>query len=98
MDRLTDLPPKEDTELTPQEDEVMKNMFGGSGGTPKKRGWMETLKLAAVSALLFLALANPWIDIIFSKLPYCGESSISVLAVKTLLFFILWVAMYKYLI
>ena len=97
MDRLSDLPPKEDTELTPQENEVMKNMFGGTGST-KKKGWMETLKLAGLSAVLFVVLANPWIDMLFSKLPYCGENVMSTLIVKTLLFLIVWIVMYKYLI
>jgi hypothetical protein len=97
MDKLSDLPPKEDTELTPQEDEVMKNVFGGGSTSTKKKGWMETLKLAGLSTLLFVALANPWIDVIFSKLPYCGESATSTLMVKALLFLILWIVLYKYL-
>lgn len=48
-------------------------------------------KLVGVTILLFILLANPWVDALFTKVPYCGEGGMTVLGVKALLFAILFV-------
>lgn len=101
MDKLTDLPTAE-TEPTPQESQIMEKYFPeDSEDDPKpvqkkKMSWTETFKLAAMAALLFLALSNSWVDIIFDKIPYCGENPLTLSGVKTLIFLILFVVMYRY--
>ncbi|HMP28162.1 MAG TPA: hypothetical protein PKD85_01095 [Saprospiraceae bacterium] len=96
MDKLSDLP-TQDTELTPEENSVMKNMFDGGQAKKSPKGWIHTIKLAGISAALFILLANPWIDAILCKLPYCEDNSMIILAIKGLLFLIIWILMYKYL-
>ena len=101
MDKLADLPPVE-TQLSDQENRVLKTYFdgsnaGGSSGDSSKPTWMQTLKLALYTTVLFLALCNPITDAVFCRLPYCGEGVVSLLAVKTLLFMTLFIAMYKFL-
>jgi hypothetical protein len=100
MDKLSDLP-TEETEMTPQETEVMDNVFG-SGDSPKKKdskpsGWLATLKLAGIASLLFMVLANSWIDVILCRLPYCGENQLTITMIKTVIFMILFIVMYRYL-
>lgn len=98
MDRLSDLPPRNDTVKTPEEAEVMNNLFPStqemmqqqpqelymepSSRPSRKINW----KMIAASATLFLALANPWIDQIFEKIPYVGENPMSLLGIKALIF------------
>lgn len=102
MERLADLPAKEDVAPTPQEDEVMKKFFdapqssgSSSGKTSTERGWGETLKLALYAAIIFFALANPWVDSVFCMVPYCGGSVIALLLIKMLLFAMIFVIVYK---
>lgn len=104
MDKLSDLPVA-DTEPTPQETQVMEKYFGDGTDsensekeTPKKvLGWGATIKLAGLGAILFLLLANSWVDMIFDKIPYCGENALTVLGVKALVFMILFVVLNRYL-
>lgn len=99
MDKLTDLPPKE-TQSTPQETDVMKKYFGESSGDAHENGpkpsWTMTFKLTLYAAVLFLALCNPITDSIFCRLPWCGEGVITLLAAKTLIFMLLFIAMYRF--
>lgn len=104
MDKLADLPPKE-TQLSEQENGVLKKYFGetssSSGGGEEastgKPGWIQTFKLALYASILFIALCNPITDTIFCRMPYCGEGVVSLLVAKTFIFMILFVAMYKFL-
>ena len=102
MEKLSDLPPKDDAEMSPQESDVMQKYFnasasgGGSSKSGGKAGWMDTIKLALYATVLFLILANPWIDQVMCMVPYCGESVITLVAVKALLFMVLFVVMYKF--
>lgn len=101
MDRLSDLP-THDTNLTPEESEVINKMFDGAGSDapkskPQNVGWMQTLKLAGLSAGLFMLLANPWIDMLLCKLPYCEEGGLIIPAIKGLIFLLLWIIMFRYL-
>jgi hypothetical protein len=96
MDKLSDLP-TQDTEPTPEENAVMQNMFNASQPKKATKGWMHTLKLAGISATLFILLANPWIDAVLCKLPYCEDNTMIILAIKGLIFLLIWVIMYRYL-
>jgi hypothetical protein len=102
MEKLSDLPPKDDAEMSPQESDVMQKYFdastggGSKPGASGKTGWMDTIKLALYATVLFLILANPWIDSVMCMVPYCGESALTLTAVKALLFLIFFVVMYKF--
>jgi hypothetical protein len=102
MERLADLPPKDDAEMTPQESEVMQKYFNApqsEGGSSKgKAGWMDTIKLALYGAVLFLVLANPWIDSVMCMVPYCGDSALMLLAIKAVMFVVLFVIVNKFLV
>jgi hypothetical protein len=48
-------------------------------------------KLIGVACVAFLILANPWVEPLFCKIPYCGTNSSTVLAFKLVLFAIILV-------
>lgn len=104
MDRLSDLPPSDGAQMSPQESDVMQKYFSAPPNSPAstnsktKVGWMDAIKMAFYVAVLFVFLANPWIDSVMCMVPYCGDSSMILLAVKTLLFMVLFVTMYKFVI
>lgn len=89
MDRLEELPEKNDTVKTAEEEGVIADYFGDASSnntTTHKIEW----KRAAIASGIFLLLANPLIDSLMCKIPYCGGGIGSTL-VKTLLFFIIFV-------
>jgi len=102
MDNLSDLPIKNDTVKTKEEVEVIEQFFPGKsvepfpGGAPQNDSGntLDTLKtklnwkLIGLSSLLFVALANPFIDGIFCKIPYCGDNAMTMLGIKVFLFII----------
>nr|QBK86156.1 MAG: uncharacterized protein LCMAC101_07510 [Marseillevirus LCMAC101] len=47
-------------------------------------------KIVGYTTVLFFALANPWIDMLFCKIPYCGDNNLMLLGIKTLIFSILY--------
>ena len=96
MDKLSELPPIE-TKLTPQEHDVMQKYFGDSEAPEKQLSWSQIFKLAIYATVLFLALANPITDGIFSKIPYCGEGVVALLATKAVIFMFLFIVIYKFL-
>lgn len=102
MERLSDLPPADATDMTPQESSVMQKYFNAApndtASKTSKAGWMDTIKTAFYAAILFVLLANPWIDTILCVVPYCGDSALTLLAVKTLLFMVVFTAMNKFLV
>ncbi len=95
MDKLTDLPPKQSSS-TPAEDAVMNQFFGPPTESTSRFGRIEW-KLLGATALLFVLLANPWIDLILCKVPYCGGSQMTSLATKTVLFVIILAVLYMFL-
>lgn len=101
MVKLSELPPV-DTQVTPQEKDVMKKYFGEapSSGPAEdaKPSWMKTFKVALYATILFLALCNPITDSIFCHLPWCGDGVVTLLAAKTFLFMMIFVGMYKFVI
>ena len=94
MEKLSDLPPKADTKSTPQERDVIEKYFDSKSDDSSKSG--SSWKLVAYTSLLFLALANPWLDGLFKMLPYCGESQIAVLFIKLILFAIVFAIIYNF--
>lgn len=93
MDELKTLPSKEDTKHTPQEQAVMRQFFGTSQDKPAtaskgKVNW----KIVGCASVLFLLLANPWIDRLLCKIPYCG-GSVMMLTLKLTFFALLLVIM-----
>ena len=67
-------------------------------GKVSEKSWGHTLKLAGVASLLFMAFANPFIDSIFTMLPYCGGNAFAVFGIKILLFMMLFILAAKYLV
>ncbi len=95
MDRLADLPTN-DTKSTPAELEIIERLFGTTTPTTKSNTLQSTAKTVAYVSLLFVALANPWLDMLLYKIPYCNNK-ISVLTLKTIVFAILFFLIYTYL-
>ena len=106
MDKLSDLPPKNDSVKTADEETVMGQFFPkGHDRNPSQsedvqdQGQRQSLiqkvnwKLIGCSAVLFILLANPWIDKIFCKVPYCGDNAIALLGLKVLLFILVLIVM-----
>lgn len=99
MDRLTDLPLNPNSQKTPEESQILNQFFPGkpqenqevpsnpnpSPQNQKKMNW----KVIGITTLLFVLLANPWMDGLFCKIPYCGENSTVIFGVKTILFMLL---------
>lgn len=94
MDSLEQLPLPEG-EISQNEERIVNKYFGednnrsaASGGSPpptKSVGFTKALKITGILAVIFVIIANPWIDGIFCKIPYCGSKAGS-LAVKTLIY------------
>ena len=59
---------------------------GGSNKTERIN-----LKLAGYTTVLFLALANPWLDTLLCNVPYCGDNAFMLLGMKALVFALLYV-------
>ena len=76
MDNLSELPPGQ-SKSTPQEEAVMDQFFGPAEMEPTSKFSRIEWKLLGATVVLFIALANPWIDQILCKVPYCGGSQLS---------------------
>jgi len=85
MDDLMSLPLKEDAALTPAEAQVMERFFSPRDGGATTGS---SLTLVGYATLLFIALGNPWIDVLLDKIPWLNGSWLCVFAVKILLFMI----------
>jgi hypothetical protein len=95
-DRLDKLPTK-NTELSDSEKDTIQKFFGEGDSSPTKEGQNSILKLVGYTTLLFVALANPFINPLLEKIPYC-DSAAGTLALKTVLFMILFFIIYRYLV
>lgn len=74
MDNLDDMPIQDDFEMSDEENEVMRELFSSDGNiseskSDKKITWGEALKVTGYGVLLFAVLANPWINMLLSKIP-----------------------------
>lgn len=110
MESLSTLPSKNDTVKTPEEEMILQQLFAGPpshAAAPSipvnpnnlpppsshpKLNW----KILGLTVALFAVLANPWIDSLLCKIPYCG-GGIGITALKTLLFFILLLCIHLFL-
>jgi hypothetical protein len=94
MDSLNDLPPT-DTVPTSQEKAILENFFDDSSSSTRVSGinW----KLVGITSVLFLALANPWIDQVLCKVPYCGGSPTTSFITKLVVFIIILVLLQLFL-
>ena len=94
MDGLAKIPPKE-TSQSDNEKKIMDEMFGSVEIEPKKP-IKESIKVASYAAFLFLLVANPWIDMAISKAPGM-TTPFAIFGVKLLIFFLLFIIIYRYL-
>lgn len=100
MEKLSDLPTKDNVEMSPQENDVMKKYFNASSSKTngKKISWTNTFKIALYAAVLFLVLSNPWVDTLFCAVPYCGDNALILLALKFVLFIFIFVLIHSFII
>ena len=99
MDDITQLPLKKGVQLTPQEDEVMRQFFPTNQNQVPLQGAQKAnlnWKLIGSTALLFVVLANPWIDMAICKIPYCGDNVLLLLLLKLMLFVIIYIMLSIY--
>ncbi len=68
--------------LGPPQGEMIKDLEPEDNGI----NW----KIVGYTTVLFFALANPWIDMLLCKIPYCGDNAIMLLGLKTLAFALLY--------
>lgn len=94
MDKLDSLQLKEDTKHTPEEIKILQEYFEDESESENYLGvnW----KMVGYATLIFILLANPWIDTAFEKVSFLGSNPISIFAVKVVLFFILFAVVYKF--
>lgn len=69
-DNLDDLPVNDSTVLTPREETTI-NKLSSNKETPKSNG--KLLKQIAYIAILFVILANPYIDKLLCNIPNCNN-------------------------
>ena len=77
-------PPRGHTRTPPQG--VVMRDDPNPDSEPEGINW----KIIGYTIILFLVLANPWIDMLFCKIPYCGDNAPMLLGIKTLMFAILY--------
>lgn len=95
MDSLTNLPVDENDNTSPQEQVILSRYFGDEKETSTSSSSMNW-KLVGYTSLLFVLLANPWIDKLFEMIPYCGSTSYGVFGIKVLLFLFLLIIIMKF--
>jgi len=85
--------PEGATDISPQEKEVISSLFGSgpAGGAMHSAGGMNW-KLIGGATMLFVVLANPWIDAMLCKIPKCGNPMI-VFGIKAVLFVVVMMIM-----
>lgn len=92
MDKLSDLP-ESDVELTPQENEILERYFPEK---ESKGGFLQALKLSGGATLLFILLSNSIVDSLLTHVPFCGDSSLTIMGIKVAMFFFIMLIFYKF--
>jgi hypothetical protein len=105
MDRLSDLPVNPDTVKTPEEEAIMGQFFPRQSSQNKKVEPSEeeeeppaksqsrvNWKLIGIACVIFVFLANPWVDSVLCKVPYCGSGA-ALTGMKLLLFAVLMIVL-----
>jgi hypothetical protein len=97
MDHLSSLPTKDHDDMSSHEKNTMQRFFGGGteSSTPSKSK-PSTLKLIGYATVLFVLLANPYIDGILCHVPYCEDNEMVLFLFKTLLFALLFFMIYYF--
>ncbi len=70
--------------------------FSQKGSAPASSSGNLNWKLIGSVSLLFVMLANPWIDMALCKIPYCGDRAILLLAIKLVIFVIVYIILSMY--
>jgi len=96
MDNLGKLPVKNDTQMNDNEKQVMEKFFGMDSSSPKKSSSGTSLKLVAYATLLFALVGNTYIDSLLCHVPHCEDNAVMLLAVKMILFAILFFLVYHF--
>lgn len=96
MDDLDTLPLKDDTDVSQEEKNVMNKYFNKNNSSKKSIFTKQSFFLAASCTLLFAFLGNTWVDGVICKLPYCGNP-IATLGIKSLIFFVVFFVILKFL-
>lgn len=90
MERLEDMPLRDDAELSDQESEVLREYFGDVGANGSSAGckmtWGNALKASGYGVLLFAIFGNPWINNLFYKIPQMADNPIVVFCFKLFIF------------
>lgn len=97
MDALDTLPPA-NTQISPAESHVLNSYYGETMGTSTSNTsstWISIIKLSGILSIGFIVFANPMIDKLFCKIPYCGNVYTS-LVIKTILFFVFCILVVKF--
>lgn len=92
MDSLDSLPTSDDeTELPPQQAEVMNKFFGASQEKPKASPWkdMSKWKTVGLATVAFLLISNPWIQAMLNHVPYFGGNDMTSMLFSVILFVLL---------
>lgn len=104
MDRLSDLPVNPDTVKTPEEEAIMGQFFPRQSSQNKKVEPSEeeeppaksqsrvNWKLIGIACVIFVFLANPWVDSVLCKVPYCGNGA-ALTGMKLMLFAVLMIVL-----
>lgn len=90
-DELINLPESKE-DISPQEKEIINSLFGNPSAHPEYVKPPFNWKLIGCTTILFVALANPWIDELMSKMPYC-DNPIIIFGIKVILFLVIFIVM-----
>jgi uncharacterized membrane protein len=93
MDEIEDLPTneEEEEEVSQEDEEILDKHFGKEA--PKSTGWTDTSKWKIVGGALaaFLALSNPWVRDLISKIPRVGGNNMTELLASLGLFLVIMI-------
>ncbi len=102
MDNLSDIPVRPNTELSDEESDIIREYFGDTNINANdysgecRPSWTNSVKVAGYGVILFSVLGNPWIDSLFSKIPYVPNNSLIILCIKLFIFMIILVLTTKF--
>lgn len=91
MDELENLPTSEEEAVPAGDQEIMDKYFKKSEESTEKSSGSSIgkWKIIGVSALVFLALANPLMNSLFQKLPYLGGNNMTELLAMVMTFLVI---------
>lgn len=96
MDYLDDIPVRDGFEHTDDEKAVLREYFGGGGGTVDVEctpTWGYTLKVSGYAVVLYAILGNPWINNLVYKIPYLTDNPILAFCAKAVAFMFIMIVL-----